>query len=790
MTYVSSPIAYPPSSSPPQVPESRKRSAPTKLGAAAKKRLFPKDFVLPAIRNEEKPRDSCFTIHAAIGTINRTETSNNPFEEDDPVDDAQGAPCVSRTSIGSASKALASPVDPDHAIPQRNGQPSTLKTCSSSSGKRSVIRYRASKSSISYEKLIAQRSTSAPGRAKTSFYGIEVHKILKEAQEAKPKEAKPKEAEVIEEPIVQSVEVPQGRKKHRQTMWTERYRARKFTDLVGDERTHRSVLRWLKAWDPLVFPGAAIKQDIKACVREDHSEEHGHRKILLLTGPPGLGKTTLAHVCAKQAGYEVVEINASDERNRDVVKGKIRDCVGTENVRGVNSKVGEQTIRKAGRPVCVVVDEVDGVVTGSGGGGEGGFVKALIDLILTDQKNSKVAPASSTIKGKKKRGDSFRLLRPIILICNDVYHPSLRPLRSSGLGEILHVRKPPLEKIIARMKHVFSKEGLEVDNDGVRRLCEATWGMSSRKEDRTNSNPGEGDIRGVLVVGEWAASKLRSACRSSGTTPRLTRQWVEKHLISDLTTGGSGARGMGRGGLKEAVDRIFLEGGGFPKNISALSTDGDAQPLPTLSTEKLSGPSSVSATAKATSTSLLRHLIDATGEHDRLTTDLFTQYPSRHFQDDTFLSKPNIAYDWLAFHDSVSNRVHHHQDWELAPYLPQAALAFHNLFASTSRPLDNETTNRPVDDAATDAPLPFTGPRADFAATEAHRATLSTLQSLHASLALPLHRLFRSPQELATGLVPYVNRMLNPDVKPVVVGGSAEARGTASVRREAEREMV
>lgn len=33
-------------------------------------------------------------------------------------------------------------------------------------------------------------------------------------------------------------------------------------------------------------------------------------KVVLLCGPPGLGKTTLAHIVAKHAGYNVVEMNA------------------------------------------------------------------------------------------------------------------------------------------------------------------------------------------------------------------------------------------------------------------------------------------------------------------------------------------------------------------------------------------------------------------------------------------------------------------------------------------------
>lgn len=39
-----------------------------------------------------------------------------------------------------------------------------------------------------------------------------------------------------------------------------------------------------------------------------------NKKVILLYGPPGCGKSTLARVLAAHAGYKSIEINASDER--------------------------------------------------------------------------------------------------------------------------------------------------------------------------------------------------------------------------------------------------------------------------------------------------------------------------------------------------------------------------------------------------------------------------------------------------------------------------------------------
>ena len=665
----------------------------------------------------------------------------------------------------------------------RAGREATrLVTCS---GKRIVIPRRKVNEAKTIESIIAARSVTEVGKAQKSYYGIEIHQLIDEAKKQIKSDIAQRKTTAQEVPLP-SIEperpVSREGKNGMTRMWTEKYRAKRFTDLIGDERTHRQVLRWLKGWDSIVFPGtqpsSLRKKQFGSPDRVD--EEKQMRKIMLLTGPPGLGKTTLAHVCAKQAGYEVLEINASDERSRDVVKGRIKDALGTENVRGINVSVEDKKIRKAGKPVCVVVDEVDGVVAGSGGSGEGGFIRALIDLVQLDQKNSGKGGNGEANGARKRKGDTFRLLRPLILICNDVYHPSLRPLRSSSIAEIVHVRKPPLDKMISRLKMVLDKEGISADNDGVRRLCETTWGIGSRKQGQANSRgSGEGDIRGILVAGEWAAHKLRSTTKAGPT--RLTRKWVEEHTLNGALSGSSsGPRGLGRGGIREVVERVFLEGAG-------LSTLPGVPTNATISENIDTTALSVSDIRKRAAINSLREMMDTTGEHDRCITDCFSTFPTRVFQDDTFLTKPNIAYDWLQFHDSLSSRVFSSQEWELTPYLPQATLAFHNLFAAVGRNVWD--SDRPAEkEEVQEEEHPFSGLRADFAAHEATKLNTALLSEFQSSFSPALMRLFRSLDSVATELLPNVLKMTAPDVKPVVVGGSAGS--TASVRKEAEKQCI
>lgn len=101
------------------------------------------------------------------------------------------------------------------------------------------------------------------------------------------------------------------------TPWTEKYRPQHLNEVVGQKETV-SIL--------------------KAYVKEKNMPN------LLFAGPPGIGKTTAALALARDLYGEnyresILELNASDERGIDVVRGKIKDFARTVSLTEVPFKI-------------------------------------------------------------------------------------------------------------------------------------------------------------------------------------------------------------------------------------------------------------------------------------------------------------------------------------------------------------------------------------------------------------------------------------------------------------------
>jgi len=120
-------------------------------------------------------------------------------------------------------------------------------------------------------------------------------------------------------------------------MWSEKYRPQIISDMVGNEEARVAITEWFVKWKTGTKP-------------------------LLLVGPPGIGKTTIAYLVAKQFGYDMIGLNASDVRSKSRINEILMPVLGNVSVLGTP---------------MIFVDEVDGIH----GRGNYGGASALVDIL-------------------------------------------------------------------------------------------------------------------------------------------------------------------------------------------------------------------------------------------------------------------------------------------------------------------------------------------------------------------------------------------------------------------------
>ena len=95
-------------------------------------------------------------------------------------------------------------------------------------------------------------------------------------------------------------------------LWTEKYRPEKIEDLLISKENLQKIHIWINGFIKKKDP------NISNC--------------LLIYGPPGCGKTSLAYIILKKYKYDIVELNASELRKQKIINEKLNDILNKKNI--------------------------------------------------------------------------------------------------------------------------------------------------------------------------------------------------------------------------------------------------------------------------------------------------------------------------------------------------------------------------------------------------------------------------------------------------------------------------
>jgi replication factor C subunit 1 len=252
-------------------------------------------------------------------------------------------------------------------------------------------------------------------------------------------------------------------------LWTTKYAPTSYSMICGNKANVEKLQTWLRNWD----------RSAKLKFKVGGKDGSGQYRAVMIHGPPGIGKTTAAHLVANLEGYDVVETNASDTRSKKLVETSTLGVLDTTSLQGYFAGDGKK-VDSSKRKLVLIMDEVDGMSAGDRGG---------VGAVAAIAKKTNI---------------------PLILICNERRQPKMKPFDHITFD--IPFRRPTVEQIRARLNTICFREKLKIPPPVLDSLIEGT----------------HADIRQVINM--LSAAKLGQGNLDYDKGKQMSKAW-EKHII-------------------------------------------------------------------------------------------------------------------------------------------------------------------------------------------------------------------------------------------------------------------
>ena len=257
-------------------------------------------------------------------------------------------------------------------------------------------------------------------------------------------------------------------------LYADKYAPKKLDDIIGNSDKVEHVKQWMLKW----LNGKKSKP-------------------LLLWGPPGIGKTSIAYALKEQFDLELLEMNASELRNKKRV----------ERVLGASSLAGSLF----GRQRLVLIDDADVLAGRKDSGGSAAIIRFLKDSPF-----------------------------PAIVTATDIWDKKFGQIRNECEKiEMKRINKASVRKLL---KHIAKEEKLEITDEMIQEIADNAHGdVRAALNDLHSLSPTERVhekdifqvVRGVLKAETY--SEAREAIRGDIDYDSI-KLWLDENIPYEYQT--------------------------------------------------------------------------------------------------------------------------------------------------------------------------------------------------------------------------------------------------------------